>query len=118
MNVALLAKEGNTALLRDPGALESAVMRPQTSAHYEQADLITQAALLIAGVALAHPFLDGNKRTALAAGATFLDLNGMQVTSDGEEFGHQIEALVVSQEDERIATDVLASWLRAHVASR
>lgn len=118
MNGALLEAEGNTALLRDPGVLESAVMRPQMAAHYEQADLIAQAALLIAGVALAHPFLDGNKRTALTAGATFLDLNGVQVTSDGDEFGHQIEALVVSQEDERSATGALATWLRAHVASR
>ena len=56
--------------LRDEGALESALMRPQMAAHYESADLATQAALLIIGIALAHPFVDGNKRTAFLCGVS------------------------------------------------
>jgi hypothetical protein len=48
MNDDILRREGSQSLLRERGALESAVMRPQTAAHYEQADLVTQAALLIA----------------------------------------------------------------------
>src|SRR5919204_6511794 len=58
------------ATLRDEGALESALMRPQMAAHYESADLATQAALLIIGIALAHPFVDGNKRTAFLCGVS------------------------------------------------
>ena len=46
--------------------LESAVMRPQMAEHYDDADLIRQAALLAVGISQAQAYLDGNKRTALA----------------------------------------------------
>src|SRR2546429_7938031 len=71
------------ALLRDAGLLESAVMRPQMAAHYEDADLVTQAAYLIGGIAPAHPFVDGNKRTGMLAAEAFLRLNGMRYSGDG-----------------------------------
>ena len=116
MNVAILEREGTAAIVRDRGALESAVMRPQMAAHYEQADVIAQAATLMAGIALAHPFLDANKRTALAAGATFLALNGLQVLDVGDDFGRQIEATVLGHTDARAALGSLEGWLRAHVA--
>ena len=67
------------------------------AAYYEAADLVIQAALLISGIALAHAFLDGNKRTALLAGTTFLDLNGLAIERPPEELGRQIEALVHDQ---------------------
>jgi death on curing protein len=118
MNSDLQQQEGAGAILLDRGALESAIMRPQMAAHYEQADLATQAAILIAGIALAHPFLDANKRTALAAGATFLELNGYEVDSAGDEFGHQIEVLVLQHDDEPAATSILATWLRQHLRAR
>lgn len=112
MNDDILRREGSQALLRDRGALESAVMRPQTAAYYEQADLVTQAAFLIAGIAMAHPFLDGNKRTAAAAGATFLGLNGFHIASVGDEYGRQIEALVHYPDSLDAATRRLIAWLR------
>ncbi len=46
------------AALRDRGLLESAVQRPQNAAYYEGADVITQAALYMVGIALNHPFVD------------------------------------------------------------
>jgi death on curing protein len=49
--------------LRDRGLLESALQRPQNAAYYEGADAVTQAALYMIGIALNHPFVDGNKRT-------------------------------------------------------
>lgn len=52
------------APLRDERLLESAVMRPQTAAYYEDADLVRQAALLAAGIIQNHPYVDGNKRKA------------------------------------------------------
>lgn len=52
------------AALRDEGLLESALMRPQMAAHYEEADITRQAALLAVGISQAQAFLDGNKRTA------------------------------------------------------
>ena len=64
------------AALRDRGLLESAVQRPQNAAYYEGADVITQAALYMVGIALNHPFVDGNKRAGYIAGMTFLQFNG------------------------------------------
>src|SRR5918911_1173041 len=77
------------APLRDEGLLESAVMRPQMAAYYEEADLIRQAALLAAGIAQAQAFIDGNKRTALAAMEGFLRLNGFQCDADTMELAYQ-----------------------------
>ena len=64
------------AALRDRGLLESAVQRPQNAAYSEDADILTQAALSMVGIALNHPFVDGNKRTGYVGGMTFLHLNG------------------------------------------
>jgi death on curing protein len=81
MNDAIVSRvSSRTSVVRDAGALESAVMRPQMAAHYEAADLVAQAATLMAGITLARAFLDGNKRTAVAAGAAFLYLNGFMIT--------------------------------------
>ena len=66
-------------ILRGDGQalLETAVHRAQTAAYYAGADLSLQAACLANGIAVNHPFLDGNKRTALAASLVFLENNGL-----------------------------------------
>lgn len=115
MNDAILRHEGDQSLVRDRGALESAVMRPQTAAYYDRADLVAQTAVLITGIALAHPFLDGNKRTAAIAGATFLRLNGYRIASADDTFGRQIVAVVNRTGDLGMATQQLTDWLRAFV---
>lgn len=111
----VLRREGNSAHVRDRGALESALERPKMAAYYEQADLVRQTALLIAGIALGHAALDGNKRTAAIAGATYLDLNGyyMDVTSNDDTFGKEIEALVAHHDDLDAAIARLMQWLRS-----
>lgn len=66
--------------LRDQGALEAAVFRPQTG-YYN--DLSEEAAALMESLVNNHAFLDGNKRVGFAAAHTFLLLNGfdLDVTS-------------------------------------
>ncbi len=109
LNHQILQDEQQESSVRDAGLLEGAIMRPQMAAHYEEANLIAQAALLIQGIALAHAFLDGNKRTALAAGTIFLDLNGVYIDCAPTEFGQQILGLV-----ERASTlEAFTTWLRA-----
>jgi death on curing protein len=115
MNDAILRREGAQSLVRDRGALESAVVRPQTAAYYDHSDLVAQTAALITGIALAHPFLDGNKRTAAIAGATFLRLNGCRITSADDTFGRQIVAVVNRAGDLGTATQQLTGWLRTVV---
>jgi death-on-curing protein len=74
----------------------------------EGADLAAQAAILIEGIALAHAFLDGNKRTALAASTIFLKINGYFIDSQETQFSHQIEALVMHT----ITLGEFVAWLR------
>lgn len=69
----LIQKYGGMDGIRDMGALEAALFRPQTG-YYE--DIIQEAAALWESLSQNHPFSDGNKRTALAVTYTFLTLNG------------------------------------------
>ena len=66
------------------GKLESAVLRPESAAFGAEffPTLAEKAAALIQGIAIAHPFLDGNKRAAAAAMLLFLELNGVAVDID------------------------------------
>jgi death-on-curing protein len=72
----LLQRYGGASSIRDPGALESALYRPQTGYY---ADIIAEAAALMESLATNHPFLDGNKRIALAAADVFLRINGHRI---------------------------------------
>jgi death-on-curing protein len=65
--------------LRNRSGLEAALARPATYAEYQRADLSLQAAVLAHGIAEGQFFLDGNKRLALVAMLTFLELNGYRV---------------------------------------
>jgi death-on-curing protein len=42
-------------------------------------DIFEMAATYLNSIALDHPFLDGNKRTALASSLTFLFINGFEI---------------------------------------
>ena len=76
--------------LRSADALQGALGRPQTHAHYAQADLALQAAVLAHGIAETQPFIDGNKRTALVAMLTFLELNDHRIEASDRELADWI----------------------------
>jgi death-on-curing protein len=111
----LRAQGGVASLLRDRGTFEGAVARPRTHAWYPGADLIDQAAILIVGLALAHPFVDGNKRTAYTAGDTFLRRNGFAIRADGIEAGEELRQVVDTICDRSKVESQFRDWLRAHV---
>jgi death-on-curing protein len=104
--------------LRDPGLLESAVMRAQMAAWYEGADLIRQAALLAVGISQAQAFLDGNKRTAFATLDAFLWVNGWEYAADPMALARQLEQIATPAIDSITATDAFAAWLRDNVRLR
>jgi death-on-curing protein len=60
-----LAEHGGGDGVRDAGALESAMARPRNLAMYGDPDAAALAAAYAYGIARNHPFVDGNKRTAL-----------------------------------------------------
>jgi death on curing protein len=115
INDRILRAYGQTTLLLNRGSLESALLRAQNAAYYQQADVVEQAAVLIAGIAFAHAFLDGNKRTAVVAGSAFLDRNGFHVAATGDEFGRQIEAMVRHAGSQNDATKQFLEWLRSAI---
>jgi death on curing protein len=67
---------GERHFLRDRGLLESALARPRNAFAYGEEDILVLAVRLMAGVAQAHAFEQGNKRTAFAAMRLFLRING------------------------------------------
>lgn len=103
------------APLRDPGALESAVLKPQMAAYYEGADLVRQAALLAIGISQAQAFLDGNKRTAFAALDVFLRLNGHAYDGEPVALGEQLEDLAARPDRLEAVTRRFEDWLRPQV---
>jgi death on curing protein len=81
------------AALRSRSSLEGALARPASYAHYQDADIALQAAVLAHGIAETQPFLDGNKRLALVAMLTFLEANGYRVDATDPELADWIIAL-------------------------
>ena len=75
----LIEQYGGAPGVRDMGALESALYRPQ-SGYYD--DLAQAACALLESLAMNHPFVDGNKRVAFGALEVFLMLNGHEVVGD------------------------------------
>jgi death-on-curing protein len=102
--------------LRDEGALESAINRPETAAYYEGADLVEQAALLAVGISQAQAFVDGNKRTAYVAARVFLELNGQTFVGEPLELARWLEDLAEDSRNQALRAD-FAGWLRGQVAA-
>lgn len=104
--------------LRDEGLLESALMRAQTAAFYEDADLVTQAVLMAVGISQNQPFVDGNKRAAFVTLDVFLRINGLEFQGASLELAMRIEQIAEDRERRAEATIDLAQWLRERVDPR
>jgi death on curing protein len=77
----LIERYGGASGLRDAGALEAALHRPQTG-YYDT--VIEEAAALLESLVQNHPFVDGNKRVAFAVVDVFLRINGYQIVADSQ----------------------------------
>jgi death on curing protein len=100
---------GGSYGLRDQGALESAVMRPQ-SGYYK--DVIAEATALWESLSQNHPFVDGNRRTAIASMAAHLGINGCSLRLETRETYAFMMGLY---ESGRFRFVELGEWLRTHV---
>lgn len=87
----LIERYGGASGIRDVGALESALHRPQTG-YYET--LIQQAAGLCESLVQNHPFVDGNKRLAFAVVDVFLRINGYTITASSAAIYHEVMKLL------------------------
>lgn len=95
--------------LRNRHGLESALARPETYAHYQDADLALQAAVLAHGIAEGQLFIDGNKRTGLVAMLTFLELNSWRIEASDPELADWILSFSAGASPEDVAELVRAS---------
>lgn len=78
-----MARSGGSMGVRDLGLLESALAQPEASfgGEYLHRDLYEMAAAYLFHITQNHPFVDGNKRTALVTALAFLHGNGVDATS-------------------------------------
>ncbi len=102
----LIDEFGGSDGVRDLGALEAAVFRPQTG-YYE--DSIAEAAALFESLIQNHPFIDGNKRTALGAMDVHLRMNGVELGGASDDHHKYIIGLMEQGELDWRSID---SWLR------
>ena len=103
---------GGSHGVRDMGLVESALARPRAGfGDYEAyANIFTKAAVLAHSLLKNHPFVDGNKRTALACCMLFLKRNGYMVQSSK----HELLTFALSIENNSLAEDKIAEWLTQH----
>ncbi len=104
----LIVLFGGAHGIRDHGALEAALGRPQ-SGYYQ--DVIEQAAALLESLSQNHPFVDGNKRTAIAVTAAFLRINSFRLNFDDLE---AYQFLIQLYETNQFRWERLEPWLRLH----
>jgi death on curing protein len=107
-----LAEHGGGEGVRDIGLLDSAMAQAQNLAGYGAPDVAELAAAYAFGIARNHPFIDGNKRTALVVSETFLALNGFELNATDAELVVAFLALAAGD----LPEDELADWFRGHLS--
>ena len=104
-----------TSGLRDAGLLQSALDRPRNLyAYSDDPSLFEMAAAYCAGILRNHPFIDGNKRSALLAARAFLFLNGYLLEASEADEVVTIVGAAAGEIDEAS----LAAWIEANCEAK
>lgn len=113
LNREIVAWTGEPHQVRDPGGLESAVARPVNSYHYSKStDVACLAAELLFGISANHPFIQGNKRTALIAAESFLRINGFDLHLPDRDF---VALMVIGMVQGTVSVDEMADMFDEHM---
>jgi death-on-curing protein len=108
---ATIAEHGGAPGIRDRGLLDSALARPRNLLAYsEEVSEFDLAACYAYGLVRNHCFVDGNKRIALIAALTFLDLHGWRLEASREDRIRTFLRLAAGE----ISEAELSEWLRAN----
>ena len=112
LHARIIAETGGSQGVHDLGSLESAVARPKTSFGDTDLypDIFSKAAVLMDSLVHNHAFVDGNKRTAIAASALFLRQNGWQLGASNSE----LEAFTLLVARTKPASNQISAWLKTH----
>ena len=95
--------------MRDRALLENGLARPINRHTFGETNLHQLAANYGFGLAKAHAFVDGNKRTAFVTAVTFLGLNGIDFSATPMDVVRHMEDLAASI----ISEDDFAEWLKS-----
>lgn len=103
-----LDKFGGSAGIRDEGMILSALGSAENTWLYGSKDLFEVAASYAFHIAEAQAFVDGNKRTAVAAAMTFLVGNGIEIPVSGDESIYEAMIAIANKHlDKRGLTEML-----------
>lgn len=110
LHARLIQRTGGSGGVREMGLLESALARPRATfgGNDLYPNLWSNVAALMHSLVKNHPFVDGNKRTALTATGMFLEMNGHRLVASNEqafEFTQQAARSKVEPEE-------MSEWLR------
>jgi len=105
-----IKRYGGSTGLRDIIMLESAVYRPQTTFNGEDLydSLFEKAASLFHSLLFNHPFVDGNKRTALVSAIIFLELNGIKMKKKQQGMANMVTIMLMEHWD----INKITKWLK------
>lgn len=108
----VVKRTGGSHGVRDLGLVESAVYRPQAT--FDGNDLyigiFDKAAALLQSLLKNHPFVDGNKRTALTASGLFLRLNGYKLINAKKE---EVK-FAIRVDNQHLDISEISNWLQKH----
>ncbi|MBC8508685.1 MAG: type II toxin-antitoxin system death-on-curing family toxin [Chloroflexi bacterium] len=108
----MIDETGGEHGIRDLGLVQAAIARPQATFDGEELypDLFTKAAALMESLVNNHAFLDGNKRTGIAAVALFLQINGVTLDANNPQF----VAFIMQVAQSKISVGKISNWLKNH----
>jgi death-on-curing protein len=109
-----LKRFGGLDGVRDENLLASAVLAPQSTfgGQSPYGDVIEIAAAYLFYLCRNHPFLDGNKRTAMMAAIVFLRVNGIEPAPDSDDWENLLLDVAASKLDRDATTRRLRKLLR------
>ena len=106
-----IAEHGGAPGVRDRGLLQSGLARAQNRAAYQEPDAADLAAAYAFAIVRDHPFIDGNKRTALVLAEIFLADNGYALNADDTD----ILKAVLGLTDSSMTEKDFAIWMRSRL---
>ena len=113
LHTLVIKETGGSIGLRDLGRLESSIATQSQNVFGQELylNLEDKAAAIIRSIIADHPFVDGNKRTAIIAGLTFLKLNNINFKfANGE-----IEDYAVKVAADHLDIPQISIWLQIHI---
>ena len=109
-----IERYGGSHGLRDLGLLESAVYRPGSTFAGEELypSIFEKAAALTHSLLLNHPFVDGNKRTAVTSMMLFLEINKQKTRCSEKE----IIEFALWIENKKPTIEDISDWIKNHIS--